>query len=118
MSTVSRLKEYLEYKGISTSGAEKTCGFGNATLRNAFEKDNASIGSERLEIILKSYPDLSAEWLLRGTGSMIIGEGKAVELEKKISAMSSRQDKKDAAYDILLGMFDVMSKTYDFYREK
>lgn len=74
MSTLERLKSFFETKGIPIGNAEKTCGFGNATLRNAFESGK-SVGSDKIEKILSVFPDLSAEWLLRGEGKMIIGDG-------------------------------------------
>lgn len=117
MNTLERLKAYFEAQGIATGTAEKACGFGNATLRNAFD-GGKGIGSDKLEKILSIYPNLSSEWLLRGTGSMIIGEGKAVELEQKIANMAKGGKNKDQAYDIVIGMIDVIGKTYDFYKEK
>lgn len=73
MNTLERIKAYLEAKNIPTGTAEKACGFGNATLRNAFE-GGKGIGSDKIEIFLSTYPDLSAEWLLRGVGRMILDE--------------------------------------------
>lgn len=116
MNTLERLKAYFESQGIAVGTAEKACGFGNATLRNAFDSGKG-VGSDKLEKILTVYPNLSSEWLLRGVGSMIIGEGKAVELEQKIVSMSAGRDR-DKAYDIVIGMIDVIGKTYDFYKEK
>ena len=114
MGTTERFKEYLDYKGIANYRAEQDCGLSNGLLKNAF-KAGSALGSDKLEKILNVYPDLSAEWLLRGVGTMIIGEGKAVELENKISSMSKDKKHHEQAYDILLGMFDVMSKTYSFF---
>jgi hypothetical protein len=74
MNTLERLKAYFESQGIAVGTAEKACGFGNATLRNAFD-GGKGVGSDKLEKILSVYPNLSSEWLLRGTGSMIVGEG-------------------------------------------
>ena len=116
MNTLERLKAYFESQGIAVGTAEKACGFGNATLRNAFDSGKG-VGSDKLEKILTVYPNLSSEWLLRGVGSMILGEGKAVELEQKIVSMSAGRDR-DKAYDIVIGMIDVIGKTYDFYKEK
>lgn len=73
MNTLERLKVYLNAKGIAIGTAERACGFGNATLRNAFE-GGKGIGTDKLEIILKVYPDLSSEWLLRGVGSMFLDD--------------------------------------------
>lgn len=49
---------------------------------------------------------------------MIKGEGKAVELENKIMAMSEGRPNKDAAYDVILSMVDMVTKTYDFFGKK
>ena len=119
MSATERIKKYLEYKRVPTSRAEKACGFGNATLVSAFKNPRASMGSEKLEIFLNVYSDLSAEWLLRGVGSMIIGEKneKEKELENKIIQMSVGRDSKDAAYDVILSIADMITKTYKFFEK-
>ncbi len=117
MNTLERLKVYFEAQGIAVGTAEKSCGFGNATLRNAFE-GGKGVGSDKLEKILSIYPNLSSEWLLRGTGTMIKGESKAVELENYIDKMGQTKEQRDKAYDIILSMLDFVSKTYDFYKKK
>ena len=73
MNTLERLKSYFDSQGIAVGTAEKACGFGNATLRNAFE-GGKGVGSDKLEKILSIYPNLSSEWLLRGVGSMILDD--------------------------------------------
>lgn len=73
MITIERLKEYLDYKGIKNSQAEAICGFSNGLIGNAF-RTKTSIGSDKLEKILSIYTDLSAEWLLRGVGSMLLDD--------------------------------------------
>lgn len=118
MSTTIRMKEYLEYRKIPVARAEKACGLGNATLASAFKNNGASIGSEILERFLNVYPDVSAEWLLRGMGSMIIGESKAKTLENKINQMSQGRKNADAAYDVILSIADMVTKTYAFFEQK
>ena len=117
MITIERFKEYLNSKGISNAQAERDCGLSNGLVGNAF-KTKTTIGSDKLEKILTTYQDLSAEWLLRGSGSMIKGEGKAIELENRIIEMSKGRPNKDAAYDIILSMVDMVTKTYDFFGNK
>lgn len=73
MNTLERLKSYFETREIAVGTAEKTCGFGNATLRNAFESGKG-IGTDKLEKLLLIYPDLSSEWLLRGVGPMLLDD--------------------------------------------
>lgn len=123
MSTADRLKEYLEYKDIAVFKAENDCGLSSSSLSKALPnpkngKIGRSIGSDKLEKILRTYTDLSSEWLLRGTGTMIIGEGKAIELEHRIESMTNDKAHREQVYGILLSMFDVISKTYNFYNEK
>ena len=62
-----RLKQFIEYKGISVSAFERTCGLGNAFVRNI----KKTITIDKLEKILKAYPELNRDWLLTGNGSMI-----------------------------------------------
>lgn len=93
MSATMRMKEYLDYKGIRTASAEKACGLGNATLGTVFKNPDANIGSKVLEKFLNTYTDLSAEWLLRGTGEMIIGSNLNPEQVFKALNMPSNSDK-------------------------
>lgn len=92
MNTLERLRAYLDSKSIPTGTAERHCGFGNATLRNAFNTGNG-IGSDKLEKILSVYSDLSAEWLLRGAGSMLITDGINQEQVFKTLNMPTNSDK-------------------------
>lgn len=117
MTTVERFREYLDVKGIANARAEKDCGFSNGLIGNAL-KSKTAIGSDKLEKILSVYQELSAEWLLRGVGSMIKGEGKAIELENRIAKVSKNKEHQEQAYDILLGLFDTMGKTYEFFGKK
>lgn len=88
----ARIMEYLNYKGIKTARAEKDCGLSNGLLGNAF-RNNASIGSDNIEKILNTYQDLSAEWLLRGEGSMLIGDGLDKKIVFKSFGMPANSDK-------------------------
>ena len=67
---LNRLKEYIDKKGISVSAFEKSIGMSNASFGKSL-KNNGAIGSDKLENILKIYPDINAEWLLTGNGDMI-----------------------------------------------
>ena len=70
---LERLKEYIDYRGISIAAIEKAAGMSNASLRKAIQSGNG-IGTDKLEKILVLFPDLSAEWLLRGEGEMLRNE--------------------------------------------
>ena len=66
-----RLVQFLEYKGIKIATFEKIISVSNNTIRTAVNK-NTTITSGVLEKILYSFPELNANWLITGKGSMLI----------------------------------------------
>lgn len=67
---VMRLKKYLDFKGVSTSTAEKELTISNGSLSKPFN-NGTTIKTDTLEKFLKYYLDISADWLLTGSGPMI-----------------------------------------------
>lgn len=67
---VTRIKEYLEFKGISNAAFEKSMGLSNAAFRNLLLK-GGSIGSDKLENFITLYPEVSLLWLVKGEGAML-----------------------------------------------
>lgn len=67
----SRIKEYIDFKGISNAAFEKSLGMSNGSFGKQL-RINGSINSDKLENILKIYDDLSPVWLLTGKGSMLV----------------------------------------------
>lgn len=63
---IERILQFIDYKNITKSQFYKSTG-----LSNGFLDKVKDIGVSKLELILKSYPELSTEWLIFGTGSMI-----------------------------------------------
>ncbi len=72
-NTLSRIKKYIEYKGITVSAMERDAGMSNGSLASQL-KNNKTIGVDKLENILKAFPEINAAWLLTGQGTMITGE--------------------------------------------
>lgn len=68
---LERLKQFIDYKGISVSGFEKSIGMSNASFAKSL-KNKKAIGTDKLENILKIYPEINPNWLLHGKGSMLI----------------------------------------------
>lgn len=66
---VTRIKDYIDKKGISVSAFEKSLGMSNASYGKSL-KNGGAIGSDKLEKILITYPDINPVWLMTGEGSM------------------------------------------------
>lgn len=71
---LDRIKQYIDSKGISVSAFERSIGMSNASFGKSLKKGGA-IGSDKLEIILRVYPDLSPDWLMTGAGNMLNEDG-------------------------------------------
>ena len=70
VKTVDRLMEFIKHSGLSARQFDLSIGAGNGyTLR--MRKNRASIGSDVIETILQTYPDLNVVWLLTGDGAML-----------------------------------------------
>ena len=62
--------QFIKYSGLSARQFDLSIGASNGyTLR--MSKNRASIGSDVIENILKTYPDLNVVWLLTGEGPML-----------------------------------------------
>ncbi|SFL44800.1 Phage repressor protein C, contains Cro/C1-type HTH and peptisase s24 domains [Porphyromonadaceae bacterium KH3CP3RA] len=72
MSALDRLKEYIDYKGISIKRFEESVGFSNGSFGSQL-RNKKTIGVDKLEYILSVYPEINTEWLLTGKGSMLKG---------------------------------------------
>jgi len=70
LKTIDRLMEFITHAGLSARQFDLSIGASNGyTLR--MKKNNASVGSDVIENILRVYPQLNVVWLLTGEGSML-----------------------------------------------
>lgn len=68
--TIDRLMQFIKFAGLSARQFDISIGASNGyTLR--MKKNNASIGSDVIENILKVYPQLNVVWLITGEGNML-----------------------------------------------
>lgn len=61
-----RILQYIDSKGISRYKFYQI-----TNLSNGFLDKDGAIGSDKCEIILSHFPDLSPRWLITGEGNMI-----------------------------------------------
>lgn len=73
MGSTERVREYIDYKGISKYKFCNDLGFSNKFLDNS-----SNMGTDKACKILHYYPDLNSEWLLTGNGPMIKEENTSV----------------------------------------
>lgn len=60
-----RLLELIRTLGISVLAFEKNCGLKPSSVRNT-----KRLGDDKIELILKAYPQVSRAWLIAGEGPM------------------------------------------------
>lgn len=96
MNIIERIRKYIDYKGISRYKFYKLTG-----LSNGFLDKNSNIGSDKCELILTIFPDLSSDWLLLEKGGMLRCEISNNTDNQNIKEISSSL-KSDDAKTILL----------------
>ena len=77
MEILQRIKSLIELKGYNVNSFSKKIGIAQVTLNNYFRL-NRLPAYETLHAILHTFPDVSAEWLMRGEGDMFICDGMPV----------------------------------------
>ena len=69
LKTIDRLIQFIEYSGMSARQFDLSIGAANGyTLR--MKKNHASIGSDVIENIIRTYPQINVVWLITGEGNM------------------------------------------------
>ena len=68
---INRIKEVITYSGLSERGFAIKCGLKPTTINNQLI-GTGEISLATIIAISSSFEEISAEWLLRGTGSMLI----------------------------------------------
>ncbi len=92
----SRLLLFVNNKKISKREFCRQIGVSHTYLN-----DTAEIGSDKLEVILSSFPKLSLEWVLTGEGEML----------KKDDMPSEKNEKNEERIDKLIDVLASQQKT-------
>ena len=81
--TVSqRIMDYLKFKRISVNALCKETGLKQSTIHGQLAGP-VMLSMDTVMAIVVAFPELSAEWLLRGTGSMELEESGLPDPELK-----------------------------------
>lgn len=108
-NTVKRIKEYINYRGISVRRFEESVGFSNGAFASQFKR-NKTIGVDRVEKILEVYTDLNPIWLLTGCGNMVLdpagNETEEVQIASDLSGVA-KNHVKDVYYEKYLKELEI-----------
>ena len=69
--TINRIMKVIKHLGISARQFDISIGTANGYILR-MEKNNASVGSDVIERIVKTYPQVNLVWLITGKGNMLI----------------------------------------------
>lgn len=95
LTILERFKSVISAKSNSNSDFAKKIGVAQTTFSNQL-KSPRGISAEVLQLTLEQFPDVSAEWLLRGKGEMLLSDnlpkfhGEETDTELSIHAMLTR----------------------------
>lgn len=112
--TLFRIKQYIDYKGLSLRAFEASIGISNGAFTSQL-KPGKTIGVDRLENILRIYEDLNPDWALTGKGTMLRSESASKETSD-VSENASKSNQK--ALERLEELYEVNKKYTQLLEEK
>lgn len=94
---IERIKKIIDEKQLSARAFSQAIGFNYTTLNNYLTGRRSTIDSELITKVLISYDDISAEWLMRGKGEMLLTSEQPTDKEsdrmgKLIDTITFQQD--------------------------
>ena len=96
MNAKEKIQKYIDFKGITVYKLE-----GSVGLSNGYWGKIKSISADVLIKIARAYPDISAEWLLRGDGSMIKTNSISIEKDLEQDKITERINSMPGDYDLI-----------------
>ena len=112
-----RVKEFCLFMDMPVSEFERRCGLSNGYFQKLTTE---AIGGRKLADIADAFPDLSINWLLRGEGPMMIGDGSVSasniggdntqNATAVVETIARQLDEKDRQIGRLLGIIENLSK--------
>ena len=83
---VDRIKELIAYTGLSDRAFAIKCGLKQNTFSRQLNGLN-EVSTQTALSILSTYPEISAEWLLRGKGEMLLTSEQPTDAEDRMNKL-------------------------------
>jgi transcriptional regulator with XRE-family HTH domain len=107
----TRFVELIDFKGLNNSSFAKSLGVFPSIIGNITGGRLGKPSFELLEKLVDAYPDISAEWLLRGEGPMLKQEGESdPECWQLLERERQRSKRLQEDYDALMLSFQRLRK--------
>lgn len=115
VTVCQRIKVYIDDNQISLNALAKTLKMNQSTVLRQV-KGEQTLSSNLVENFLKAYPDVSAEWLMRGIEPMDLGKTAEYVAEKtniSYAAESIRSNESDMNDSVWKAKYEELEKRYD-----
>lgn len=115
VTVCQRIKAYIDDNQISLNALAKTLKMNQSTVLRQV-KGEQTLSSNLVENFLKAYPDVSAEWLMRGIEPMDLGKTAEYMAEKtniSYAAESIRSNESDMNDSVWKAKYEELEKRYD-----
>lgn len=115
ITVYQRIKAYIDDNRISLNALAKTLNMNQSTVLRQV-KGEQTLSSTLVENFLKAYPDVSAEWLMRGVGTMYINQD-ADDSSYMVAETPHREEPKIEEYhqddSVWKAKYEELEKRYD-----
>lgn len=118
MTDKEKIKQYIDYKGVSKNRFYKQTG-----LSIGFLDSGSSLGVDKLRIIIDNYHDLNPLWILTGQGEMLNQKPSNKEIDRnvdksKVSSQLPISNSPNVGYDSQEIVDKLASKNQEAYVER
>lgn len=83
---IDRIKQIINYCGLSDRAFAIKCGIKQNTFSRQLNGLN-EVSTQTALSILSTYPEISAEWLLRGKGEMLLASEQPTDAEDRMNKL-------------------------------
>lgn len=104
-----RIKVCIDDKQISLNALAKVLNMNQSTVLRQV-KGEQTMSSNLVETFLKAFPDVSAEWLLRGKGNMLLENGTESFAKPQDETSQQKSSQDDGIWQ---AKYEELEKRYD-----